>query len=870
LFILFLVLPFCLSAQDTVKQETSSTIISHDTLLKTDTLSRTDTVKITAGGKEAPKKARLDSKVDYASTDSLRFEIRDQKVYLYNKADIKYEKIGLKADYVEIDFPKTMVFAHGLPDSTGKDQGVPEFSDGQQTFKSKEMNYNYKTKKGYIINVFTKQDEGYLHGSVVKKMENNVTYIQDGSYTTCEHEVDPDYEFKFGKGKVIPGKRVITGPAYMIIAQVPTPLAIPFGYFPNRAGRRSGILIPSYGESNNRGFYFENGGYYFAFNDYWDLKLIGDIYTRGSWAVKPVFSYNKRYHYSGMFNFSYAVNKIGTQDSPDYELSKDFRIRWVHTQDPKARPHSTFSANVNIVSNTFNKYNLSSSTEAYLSNTFQSSVNYTTNLANTVFLNLNFNHSQNTLNKTVEFTLPQVALSVNQFYPFRKKSRVGKEKWYEKISLKYNLDAQNNYNTIDSLLFQPGWQKDLQNGIRHTVPITGTFRILKYINWTNSINLTDVNYFSTIRMTYINVPVVVGHDTFPGYVRTDTVYGLSNAVWGNFSSSINTRLYGMFQFKGGPIIAIRHMLIPTVSFSYTPEFGAPGFGYWRRIQNDTTTVDPQTYSIFQGGIYGGPPKYKSGVLNFSLSNNLEMKVRNRKDTITGTKKIVLIENFVIGASYDLAKDTVAWSKIQMSGYTTLFKTLRIQYGSTWDPYARDSLGRRTNTSEWKAHHRLVRLDATTWDLGLSWGLTSDKAKKKKSTTKGTEQERQDIYDNYDYYVDFDIPWSFQINYNFHYTKDWVNSQNRRVDQIVQTLNFNGQLNITPKWKIGLTTGYDFIHGQLSYTSIDVYRDLHCWEMRFGWIPKGAQQSWNFSINVKASVLQDMKLNKKKDFRDFAN
>lgn len=820
--------------------------------------------------KKPRKKNPLEAKVDYSATDSMRFEIKDQKVYLYNEAKINYQEISLKANYVDIDFSKNLVHATGLKDSTGKDKGTPEFSDGTQTFKSKAINYNYTSKKGYINTVFTKQDEGYLHGTVVKKMENNVTYIKSGSYTTCEHEEDPHFAFKFNKGKVIPGKRVITGPAFMEIANVATPLVIPFGFFPNRTGQRSGIIIPTYGESADRGFYFENFGYYWAASQHVDVTVLADIYTRGSWAVKPSMRYNNRYHYNGAFNFSYAINILGAADSPDYQKRQDFQVRWIHNQDAKARPRSSFSANVNIVSNTFNKYNLASSAQSYLSNTFQSSVNYSTNFSGKYYLNLNFSHSQNTLNKTINITLPTLAFSVNQFYPFRRANPAGKMRWYEQISMKYNLDAENRYNTVDSNFLQGNWPDSMQNGMRHSYPISATFRVLKYFNWSNSINLTDRMYLKTIRRYYQADTLYEGADTIlPGY-KMRIVSGFANAIDFSMSSSLNTRIYGMYQFKGNGLIkAIRHMVTPSVSFYYTPDWGAPGLGYYRTIDNDTNLTNPVSYSIFQGSVYGSPPGQKSGAISFSISNNLEIKVRNRKDTVNGVKKIPLIDDFSIRCSYDLAKDSLNWSPITLSGRSTIIKGLTISYGSVWNIYARDAKGRMINTTEWEANHRLIRLDNTTWDVGFSYSLSSDKVKGKKTTEKGTPEERQDVMDYYDYYVDFDIPWSFSFNYNFHYGKIYNTNDLKRVQQITQTFGFNGQLNITPKWKVSLATGWDFVHNELSYTSIDIYRDLHCWEMRFGWVPKGAQQSWNFSINVKASILQDMKLNKKKDFRDAA-
>ncbi len=889
-FSLFLMKPSFLQGQDTINPSFPDTLIISDTtsslklpvivpdsihpgdsiaadslfISGSDSLSAGDSIPSDslAGRKESSLKA----KVDYKAEDSLRFEVQKQHMYLYNNGDVSYTDINLTANYVEIDFPNDLIYAHGSRDSLDNEIGVPEFTQGDMKFKSKIMTYNYKTKKGYIRRVFTQQDEGYLHGQVVKKMADDVTYIKSGSYTTCSLEEHPHFEFRFNKAKVIPNKKIITGPAYLAIADVPTPLFIPFGFFPNKSGQRSGIIMPTYGESANRGFFLENGGYYWAINEYMDLMILGDIYSRGSWAVKPSLNYVKRYKYNGMLKLGYAVNKLGFQGSPDYQKQEDFEFRWIHNQDRKARPNSNFSANVNIVSNTFNKYNPSSSTEAFLSNTFQSSINYSTSFGGKYFLNLNFNHNQNTITKVINFTFPQIAFSVNQFYPFRKKVRVGKLKWHEQIGLKYNLDMENRYNTYDSLLFQKGWYNDMQNGIRHNIPISGTWQIFKYVNFTNSLNLRDKMYFSYINKQWIDEVIAQG-DTIDAHMKIDTIYGFKNAFDFNFSSSINTRIFGMFQFKGGPIIAIRHMLTPSVTFSYTPNFGAPGWGYYKEVENDSNAV-PRKYSIFEGSMYGGPPPDQSGLVTFSLSNNLEMKIRNRKDTITGTKKIKLIDNFTISTSYDIAKDSVNWAPISLSGRTSIFKGLSIQYSSRWDPYALDTLGRRTNTSEWKVNRKLLRLDNTTWNIGLSYSLSSDKVKKKKEPTKGTEAEKEDLMRYYDYYVDFDIPWSFGFNYNFRYTKAWNNAEKKRVPTIVQTLNFHGQLNITPKWKVTLTTGWDFTNNELSYTSVNIYRDLHCWEMSFGWVPKGARQQWNFSINVKASVLQDLKLNKKKDFRDY--
>jgi lipopolysaccharide assembly outer membrane protein LptD (OstA) len=878
--ILFFLQPTHVIAQDTIRQKKGDSVVvpggqldiprndsTGTNSLRIDS-AHVDTIQADSIHKKTVKKNRLEARVDYSAKDSIRFEVKGQKVYMYQDGVIKYTDISLKSAYVEIDFPKNQVYATGVQDTTGKLAGTPEFQQGDQLFKSKIIRYNFTTKRGLINTVFTKQDEGYLHGSLVKKMENNITYMKSGSYTTCDNEENPHFAFKFGKGKVIPGKRVITGPAYMDIAGVPTPLLIPFGFFPNRSGQRSGILIPTYGESPNRGFYFENFGYYWGVSQYMDLTVLADIYTHGSWAVKPTFRYNKRYHFNGSFNFSYAVNLLGEPGTVGFQKTKDFQVRWVHNQDAKARPHSTFSANVNIVSNTFNKNTLAVSTQSYLSNTFQSSINYATNFAGKYYLNINFNHQQNTLNKTINITLPQLSFSVNQFYPFRREKPVGKIRWYEQISMKYNMDMENRYNTVDSNFLHGTWSDSLQNGMKHSIPINGSFKLLKYFTWFNSINITDRMYLKTIRKSLQVDTIVNGADTIlPGY-KTRQVSGFANAFDFSLTSSVSTTIYGMYQMKSKLIKAIRHVVKPSVSFTYTPDWGAPGLGYWKRIDNDTNMANPSSYSIFEQGIYGSPPSRKTGSVGLAISNNLEMKVRNRKDTVTGMRKIVLLDELRISTSYDIARDSVNWAPINLSARTTIIKGLSVVYQSVWDMYDRNKYGNRINTTVWKAHNQLIRLDNTSWSTGFNYTLSSEKVKKKKTTDKGTAMERQDIVDYYDYYVDFDIPWSFSFNYNFSYYKNWDNAKQKRVGTLTQTLGFNGQLNITPKWKVSLNTGWDFVHHELSFTSIDVYRDLHCWEMRFGWVPKGGMQSWNFSINVKASILQDLKLNKKKDYRDY--
>ncbi len=871
--------PDTLSATiDTLSTPIQDTLLYHESLIN-DTLVVTSLAGDTVI-KEAKKHTPIEAEIKRTARDSIIQDIQNKKVFLYGDAVVTYDDITLKAAYIEVDMNTNTVFASGVADSSGTMQGNPEFTQAGQTFKSKSMTYNFDTQKGIITSVITEDGNGFLHGQKVKKLPDNTVNILRGSYTTCNLEEHPHYGFQFKKARVVPDSKIVTGPAYLEIEGMPTPIALPFGFFPNKSGQTSGIIIPTYGESNTRGFFLENGGYYWAINEYMDFQVLGDIYSRGSWGIKPRYRYKKRYRYSGDLNLGYAQNIVGTKDSPDFSDTRDFRIRWTHQQDPKARPNSTFTANVNIVSSNYVKYNVVSA-EDYLSNEFQSSVAYQRNWNSKYFLTLNGSHRQNTKTSVVNITLPELTFTVNRFYPLRKEGG-GKKRFYEDLSVSYSTNARNTANSTDSTVFTDQmWDHETQWGAQHKIPISLPLKVLKYFTLSNSINFTDRMASQTIRKhDWVTDTIYTETDTtITGYIPTDTIPGFRNAFDFSMSTSLSTKLFGMALFKKGPVRAIRHVLTPSVGFSYTPDFSKDSYGYFGTYLDQSG--NEVQYSHFDGTLFGSPPGQKSGSVTFSLGNNLEIKVPSKKDTITGMKKIALIESFNISGSYNLAADSLKMSKISMSGRTTLWKGLSIQYSSLWDPYAADSAGKRYNRYEWEVNRRLLRLENTSWRFSFSYSLSDKDFGKNKGkagtetenpppTPPGaTENEMEEIISNPDDYIDWNIPWSLSLNYNFTYTNSitYINYMKVPEDVIVQTLGFSGQVNITPKWKFSFNSGWDFTQNQLSYTSINLNRDLHCWEMRFSWIPTGARQSWNFSINVKSSILQDLKLSKKKDFRD---
>ncbi len=788
------------------------------------------------------QKSALEAKVEYSCRDSIRFDVKRQVVEMYGSAVVDYESIHLEAGYIRIDFSKSLIMAYGLKDSTGKVVGIPNFRDGDQEFESDTIAYNYKTKKGIIQHIYSEQGGGFLHGDRVKKMPDNTILVRNGSFTTCSLH-DPHFQIRFGKAKVIPDDKIITGPVYLEIEDIPTPLALPFGFFPNKRGRASGILIPTYGESANRGFFLENGGYYFGISDSMDLALRGDIYSRGSWAIKTTSNYKRRYKYEGVLNVNFARNIFGERNTPDYRKFSDFFIKWQHSQDPKARPKSRFSANVQAGTSNYNTYNPSSAQE-YLSANYSSSISFSTAIGRLFNFTANLNQSQNRQTHAFSMTLPELSLSTTRLYPFRRKEGPRKSlKALDNITISYVMNSRNSLNTIDSLLFDDfDWQR-FDNGIKHAIPVSMPIKLLKVVTMNNTFTYNERWYFKTIERRWNNVDSAL---------ITDTISGFAAARDFSFASSFSTRMFTFISFKRGPINAFRHVLTPAVTFTFRPDFGNASWGYYKYYMLPGS-LEPVQYSVFEGALYGGPPNGKASMATFSLGNNLEMKVRSKKDTLSGMRKVVLIDNLTMAASYNAAADSLRWSMFTLSGRTRLFKNLDVRYAALFDPYITDTAGRRLNRTEWSENHRLLRQNTGQWGASLNYMVNQATFSGKSNDTTSAKGSG--------------ISWSFQFAYTLQFLQDFqVNAS--EPEKLIQTLSFSGDIRLTPNWKLNFMSGYDFVNHDFSYTSVNIHRDLHCWEIVFNWIPYGPRKSYNMTIRVKSTILQDLKIEKKTDWRDY--
>jgi len=876
-----------------VSQQKNSPVKDGEKPLKTDSATLK---KDTTSQKKISKGDKLDAQIDYNASDSIVF-YGDGTGYLHGKSDIKYKKIDLKADYIRLKLDSSMIFAKGRPDSVGRMAGTPEFSEGESKYESKELTYNLKSKKGYIKQAVTQQGEGYIVSETTKKVNDDILCLRKGKYTTCDDHDHPDFYLELSRAKMKNGEYVVSGPAHLVVADVPLPIVIPFGYFPFTNKYSSGVVMPSYDDDSNRGFGLTGGGYYFAINDYVDLELTGDIYTMGSWSFYAKSTYTKKYKYNGNFSFDYMKVATGDKDLNTYSATKNMRINWSHSQNSKANPYLTLSASVNFSTSGYNKSNVNTNYSMGLSseNTKSSSVSFTKRFARISPLSItgNVDVTQSTRDSVISMTLPNLSISLATIYPFRSKNSSG-DKWYEKISIKYSGTFTNSITTKENKLLYSSFAKDWKNKFSHNIPVSASFNILKYINVSPSFNYSEKWFTQSYNKDW---------DAQKNKAVTDTLLGFKRVYSYNAGISASTKLYGFYTpipaIFGTKIQKIRHVLTPSIGFSYAPDFGTEKYGYYG------------TYTDGEGDIvkyskYGGdaPGSGKTGSITYSFANNLEMKVRNDNDS-TGenpSKNISLIDNLSFSGSYNMAKDSLRWSDIGASLRIKFGKFYTLNLSGSFNPYLYQLNSKKqvvmVDKLRWD-NGKLPRFRGTSTSFGFSLNNSTlkkllglgadgdDKSKNQNSDAGNNHQNSQPDGNNNnnpggnhgnssndklakgaDGYDKVTIPWNISINYNISYIEsskfDTLRMEYKRT--LRHGLSGSWNIALTPNWKISSSTAFDFQAKKLTYSSINVTRNLHCWTMTGSFVPFGTYKSYTFRIGVNASMLQDLKYDKKSDYQ----
>jgi lipopolysaccharide export system protein LptA len=814
----------------------------------------------------------FNSKVTFKAKDSIFIDLKQRKVYLYGDAEVYYEKTELKGAVITLDFKTSEIYAEHITDSTGKKVGLPNFKQDGQNIDADKIGYNFKTKRAKISNLVMKEGEGRIYGDRVVKDQDNNIYVGDAKYTTCDAE-HPHFYIHAPRLKIVPGKQIVSGPANLVIADIPTPAWIPFGFFPVRQGRKSGILMPGYGFSPGQGYFLRNGGYYFGISDYFDLALTGDAYTQGTWALRTSSTYAKRYKYSGNIQIAYANNQRGSpEDISGFSRQRNYNIIWNHRLDPKARPNTTFNANVNYQSPSYQQFN-SYNPATIIQSQVNSSVSYSKVLGGGKYnMGISTSASQNNNTKDVNLTLPSFNFDVLRFFPFKRKQQIGEKRWYEDIGVNYAFNLQNNISTKDSLLLKEETLKNMRNGSIHRASVSTQFKVLKWFSLNPSLSVNEYWYLQSIEKTW-------NKDSLR--LETDTIRGFTRASDFNFNTNLTTMLYGTFPIKAGPVQAIRHVMTLNASLNFRPDFSDAGFGIYKKVQADSANTKQELYSRLGNGIFGGPGQGRVGQLGLNLNNNLEMKLRRKTDTGFREEKVKIFESFSIAGAYNFFAEQKKLSPITLNARTVLFKQLSILLnGFTFSPYAIDSTGEREgNDYLVNTNGKLARF--TNGSVALSTTLNSSMFDgKKDGNDDGPVQpgvnslQKAALLSNpnltaYDLallssmgdFVNFNVPWSLTLNYNYNYAKPAT----KKI--ITQTVTFSGDMNLTENWKVAFSSGYDFTQKQVNLTSVDLYRQLHCWEFKFSWIPIGPRQYFLFTLNVKSSVLQDLKINRRRDWFD---
>jgi len=877
---------FVLNAQAQIDVATDSLKTTNDTLkVVNDSIAIIDSVMV------VPKNdSDIKSPINYSSKDSMQFLVKSKMIYAYGDAKLSMEEMNLDAGYIIMNMDSNYIYAEAIEDANGDLQGEPVFKQGSDEYKIKTIKYNTKTKKGIITDVVTEQNSGYLHGGTTKMHPNKEIHIVDGKYTTCDAE-HPHFYVYLKKAKVVPEEKIVTGPFWFVLSDIPVPVGLPFGYFPSQENRTSGVIIPSYGEEQRRGFFLQDGGYYWAASKNVDLTVLGSVFTSGSWSLNASSKYRKRYKYNGNFKFSYQKVILGEKDiAEDRTESTNFSIGLNYARDAKANPTSSFNASVSLKSSKFNQYN-SNNFNDFANNTTQSSIAYTKTFPGTPFnFSANVNATQKLSDSTINLTLPTLTFNMSKQFPFKRKNAVGSKRWYEQIGVGFSSQLENKIQTKTNILFTEEALNNFQNGFKYNVPISTSIKVLKHFNLSPGITYNGRVYTDYLkqRLRYVGEDTLSYNDTLP----LKGQFGLFHVYDFAFSAPLSTKLYGIKEFKKGRIAAIRHVVSPSVSFSYRPDFGQPEWGFYD--QDLLYPEDPdKRFSKYANGIYGTAPTGKSGSVGFSLDNNFEMKTHS-KDTIEEYKKIVLLNSLRFSTNYNLAADSMNWSDVVISANTKLFKQINVTYSGAVDLYKIDpKTGGRINELYFTNDRVLGHLKRST--INLSGSINSDTFKKKgkgKGSAEGENEqkgtgERGELGDNLDGFgekqrddskdvtpgdYNFKIPWNLSISYSLNYNNSStkLNPETERYEykpDVTQTLNLNGNLTLTPKWKVSASGSYDFEKKKLVHVRMSISRDLHCWQMGFNFVPFGTWQSYNFKINVKSSMFQGLEYKKQQSFQD---
>ena len=870
---------------DTTKMDSLQLAIYHHNKAIDDSIRADSMMRARSNGIDAP--------VKYSAEDSLVYDAESGTAYLYGNSKVDYENMKLTSDKVHMNLDKSTVRATGTIDSTaeGGIKGKPVFTMGKDEYKSDTMAFNFKSKKGLIKGVYTEQQDGFLSGEVGKRDSTGSIYLQHGRYTTCD-KPHPDFYIALSRAKVRPGKDVVFGPAYLVVADVPLPLAIPYGFFPFSKKYSSGFIMPSYGDESDRGFYLRDGGYYFAISDKWDLKLLGEIYTKGSWGVSAASNYRKRYRYSGSFLFSYQDSKTGDKGLPDFAEQESFKIQWNHRQDPKANPYSSLAASVNFATSSYERNNLNSmyNPQTLTQTTRTSSVSWSTGFSSIgLSLSATTNLAQDMRTSSIQITLPDLNISLSRFYPFKRKHLVGKERWYEKISMSYTGQLANSISTTEDKILHSNLIKDWKNAFQHTIPVQANFTLFNYINVTPSFNFTDRMYSKKVTRGWDN--------TLQKEVVRDTTYGFHNVYNWSMSVGASTKLYGFWvpnrKLFGDKIQAIRHVITPQVTFSYAPNFAARRYGYYDSYQytDASGNVKLVEYSPYQDELYSVPGKYKTEMISWDVSNNIEMKIKSDKDT-TGYKKISIIDELGASMSYNAAADYHRWSDLSMrlrlkwwKNYTFSMNAQFATYAYELDANGKPYVG---NHTEW-GYGRLPRFQGMSQNFSFTlnpeklkkwFGRKDDKDDDKVSVDsdgpdtniesnmdddleKGkyaAKKKRGNIAEtDDDGYMSFNMPWSLTIGYGITMRENTAGRFNTKTMRypykFTQTLNFSGNIRISDGWNINFSSGYDFENHAMSMTTASLSRDLHCFNMSAS-VVLAPYTSYNFTFRCNAATLTD--------------